>query len=58
MNLAAMAETAFACSIMGCTGNTIKVFPLNDLHGDNIYPMEITYLTPGFYFLRISLISG
>jgi manganese-dependent ADP-ribose/CDP-alcohol diphosphatase len=51
-------ETAFECSIMDCTGNTIKVFPINDLYGNSIYPMEISYLTPGFYFLRISLISG
>ena len=58
INLAAMAEPAFACSVLGCTGNTIKVMPINSLHGNNPFPIETGYLTPGYYFLRIFLVSG
>jgi hypothetical protein len=58
LNLQSVVETTFEYSIMDCTGNTIKVIPLNYLPVDNIYPVEIGYLKPGFYFLRIFLISG
>jgi manganese-dependent ADP-ribose/CDP-alcohol diphosphatase len=58
LNLPPLVETTLECSIMDCTGNTIKVIPLNYLHGDTVYPVEIGYLTPGFYFLRVFLISG
>ncbi len=58
LNLQPVVETIIECSILDCTGNTIKVIPLNYLPGENIYPVDIGYLTPGFYFLRIFLNSG
>jgi hypothetical protein len=58
LNLQSMVETTLECSIMDCTGNIIKVIPLDYLHGNNVYPVEIGYLTPGYYLLRILLISG
>ncbi len=58
LNLQSVAETTLECSIMDYTGNTIKYIPLDYLQGNNVFPVEIGYLTPGFYFLRIFLISG
>jgi hypothetical protein len=58
INFSGVVETVSECSIMDCTGNTIKVIPLNYLQGDHVYPLETGYLTPGFYFLRVFLISG
>jgi hypothetical protein len=58
INLAATAEPALACSIMDCAGNAIKVVPLTYLHGNKLFQVETSYLTPGYYFLRIFLASG
>jgi manganese-dependent ADP-ribose/CDP-alcohol diphosphatase len=58
LDLSAVVEPVLAFSIMGCTGNTIKVIPLNSLNGSNLLPIETDYLTPGYYFLRIYLVSG
>jgi manganese-dependent ADP-ribose/CDP-alcohol diphosphatase len=58
INLSEEVENALECSIMDCTGNTVKVIPLNSFSGNNIYPVETGFLTPGYYFLRIYLNSG
>jgi manganese-dependent ADP-ribose/CDP-alcohol diphosphatase len=58
INLAASAAPALACSIMDCAGIVIKVIPLTSLYGNKLFQVETSYLTPGYYFLRIFLASG
>jgi manganese-dependent ADP-ribose/CDP-alcohol diphosphatase len=58
MNLSPPIETILACSIMDCTGNTIKIISFTSVTGNNVYRVETGFLTPGYYFLRLLLSTG
>jgi manganese-dependent ADP-ribose/CDP-alcohol diphosphatase len=58
IDLSEVAESVIECSIMDCTGNIMKVIPLNVLSGDKVCRVETNYLAPGCYFLSVTLQPG